>query len=377
MRARTGGAYDDDVGIFLRHLFVDDLETLAELRRDALLVAQTEVLEVEGGGVSLVGTHLGPFAGGGVAVGPLDEVDSLADPLVHLVHGDDVLGLPTHAPAAVGALTADAARQDGQRLHAEVLAELEVLIVAQSAALVVAPGVLQLTTLLAGTDGGLPAVGVPEAVATAVHHAAAGEAHELRVEVGEGLCEVFAQAVTLIGVLGHERDLVDVDDAHIQRENLQHSMLRVFGWREHGLVFLPAAAAGVDGGFSKELRVAAPSLWFDEDDAQTRCEGGVLSLQRVCLLELRHAQEHREIVLRAGLHGDAVEAVVLQAEALPAFIVVVFLHSLGVQTHIGGVVGMQGIVHASLHPTGGVTRTHEAPRGAGSPAVAFDGTEFE
>ena len=378
MRARTGGAYDDDVGIFLRHLFVDDLETLAELRRDALLVAQTEVLEVEGGGVSLVGTHLGPFAGGGVAVGPLDEVDSLADPLVHLVHGDDVLGLPTHAPAAVGALTADAARQDGQRLHAEVLAELEVLIVAQSAALVVAPGVLQLTTLLAGTDGGLPAVGVPEAVATAVYHAAAGEAHELRVEVGKGLCEVLAQAVTLISVLGHERELVDVDDAHVQREHLQHCMLRVFGWREHSLVFLPVAAAGVDGGFSKELRVAAPSLLrFDEDDAQTRCEGGVLSLQGVCLLELRHAQEHGEVVLCAGLHGDAVEAVVLQTETLPTLIVVVLLHTLGVQTHVGGVVGMQGIVHASLHPTGGVTGTHEAPRGAGSPAVAFDGTEFE
>ena len=74
----------------------------------------------------------------------------------------------------------------------------------------ITPGVLQLTTRLLRTDGGLPTVGVPETVTTAMHHATAWEAHELRMEVSECLGEILTQAMTLIGILGHQRHHVDI-----------------------------------------------------------------------------------------------------------------------------------------------------------------------
>ena len=198
-----------------------------------------------------------------------------------------------------------------------------------------------------------------------MNHTTAGEAHELRIQVGQSLSQILAHTMTLIGVLGHQRNHVDIHLALIQHQNLQHGLLGLFRGSQHNLVFLPILAVYVDSSLGQQFRVLAPPLRLSQHHAD---------LFRIVV---HIAEESREIIFGPGLYGNAVEAIVLQAEALPAFIVVVFLHSLGVQTHIGGVVGMQGIVHASLHPTGGVTRTHEAPRGAGSPAVAFDGTEFE
>ena len=130
VRAGAGSTHDDDVGIFGRHLIIYILEAIGKRRRNLLFVAQSEVLQAEGLRVAGIGAHLGPFVGGGVAVGPLNEVDGFSYPLVHLAHGDDVLSLVLHAPAAVGSLTADATGQDRQWLHTQVLAELEVLIVA-------------------------------------------------------------------------------------------------------------------------------------------------------------------------------------------------------------------------------------------------------
>ena len=134
----------------------------------------------------------GPLVLSGVAVGPLYEVDGLADPLVHLRHRHHVLSLSLHIPTAVCSLAADTTGQDRQWLHAQVFAELEILEVTKTHALMVAPGVLQLTALFLRTDSGLPAVGVPEAVAAAVNYASAGETHELRLQVCKSLSEVLA-----------------------------------------------------------------------------------------------------------------------------------------------------------------------------------------
>ena len=68
----------------------------------------------------------------------------------------------------------------------------------------VTPCVLQLTALLLGTDCRLPTVGVPEPVTAAMNHAATGEAHELGMQGGKSLGEVFAETVSFIGIFWHQ-----------------------------------------------------------------------------------------------------------------------------------------------------------------------------
>ena len=150
-------------------------------------------------------THLSPFIRGRVAIGPFDEVDSLSYPLVHLAHRNDILCLcGVHIPTAIGTLTADTTGEDRQGLHAEVLTELEIFEITETHALMIAPGILQALTLLLRTDGGLPAIGIPEAVATTMNDTATGEAHELRLQVSQSLSEVLSEAMTLIGILRHQ-----------------------------------------------------------------------------------------------------------------------------------------------------------------------------
>ena len=153
--------------------------------------------------MTLFGTTASP-SGGGIAVSPFYEVESVLHPLVHLRHRHYILSLVAHTPTAVGALTRNAAGQDGQGSHPEVFAELEILVVTEAHRLVIAPSVLEMTTFVTRTDGGLPAIGVPESVASAMHDATAGEAQEFRLQVGKSLCEVLAQTVSFVSVLGHE-----------------------------------------------------------------------------------------------------------------------------------------------------------------------------
>ena len=76
-------------------------------------------------------THASPFRVD-VSVGPFNEVKCILYPLVHLRHGNNVLSLLLHAPTAIGSLARNTAGQDRQRLHAQVFAELEILVVTQS-----------------------------------------------------------------------------------------------------------------------------------------------------------------------------------------------------------------------------------------------------
>ena len=61
VRTRTGGTYDDNLGMSGCDLIINVLETLFELRRDALFVAEAEVLEVKGFRMSSLSTHARPF----------------------------------------------------------------------------------------------------------------------------------------------------------------------------------------------------------------------------------------------------------------------------------------------------------------------------
>ena len=119
VRTRTGRTHDDDLGMSFHHAFIDILEALDKLRRDLLLVTDTEVLQVEGLRMTGVSTHLRPFVRGRITVGPLDEVYTFVHPLVHLRHRHHVLSLcRPHVPATVGTLTAHTGGQDGYGLHA-------------------------------------------------------------------------------------------------------------------------------------------------------------------------------------------------------------------------------------------------------------------
>ena len=212
MRAGTGSTYNNDIGILGTNLVIYELETLLKLRGNLLLITKTQILEVEGLRMTGIGTNLTPL---GVCrtVSPLNQVKCLIGPLLHFLHGDCILSLCTHIPTAVGALATYAARQDGQRLHAGILAELEILKVSHLHALMVTPGILDTLTGLLGTYGCLPAVCIPESVTTAVNHATAGESHELGIQVNQCLSKVLTQTMALISILRIEGYHIDIHHA--------------------------------------------------------------------------------------------------------------------------------------------------------------------
>ena len=342
MRTRTGSTHDDNLGMSLRHTFIDILEALDKLGRDLLLVTDTEVLQVEGLRMTLVCTHLCPLILGRIAISPLDEVDSLSYPLVHLGHRHHILGLGRpHIPTTIGTLTAYATGQNGYRLHTEVLAELEVLIVAKGTTLVITPGVLQLAACLLRTDGGLPAVGIPEAVTTAMNHATAREAQELRLEIGQRLSQILTQTMALISILRHQRYHVDIHIACVQHQDLERSLLTGRFRREHCLILLPVVVVHVDDSLCQQLRIPGrPSLRL-LNEGDTHLFGTTVHI----------THKSREVILLTSLHRDTVETVVLQSEALPAFIVEVLLDTLGVKTHVGSIVRMNGILRTDQQIT--------------------------
>ena len=147
-----------------------------------------------------IGTNLTPL-GVSWTVGPLYQVKSLIGPLLHILHRNGILRLCTHVPTAVGTLAAYTARQNGQRLHACILAELEVLKVSHLHALMVTPCVLYALTCLLWADGCFPAICIPESVTTTMYHATAGESHELGIQINQRLSQVLTETMTLIGIL--------------------------------------------------------------------------------------------------------------------------------------------------------------------------------
>ena len=117
----------------------------------------------------------------------------------------------------------------------------------------VAPGVLLLSALLLGTDGFLPTVGVPEAVAAAVNHTAAGETEEFGMKSFERFSQVLAQAMTLVGVLWHQRDLVDIHHAEGEDQYAQRSVSAVGLCLQGAGVGVPLVAVNGEDGVGDDL----------------------------------------------------------------------------------------------------------------------------
>ena len=122
--------------------------------------------------------------------------------LPHLLHRDaallavgrhEVFGMVARASDA-GILAGHACGHDWQRFGTDVLAELEILEVAQTARLVVTPDVGRRFSGFQRADGLFPMIDVVHPSPCA-QTSAVGEADETRTDVGNGLRQVGAKPV--------------------------------------------------------------------------------------------------------------------------------------------------------------------------------------
>ena len=284
-------------------------------------------------------THLSPLVGSRIAVGPLDKVDALVYPLVHLAHRYYVLGLTLHAPTTVGTLTTYATRQNRQRLHTQILTELEVLKVSKTTTLVIAPCVLELTALPLWSDSGLPTIGIPEAIATTMNYASSRETHESWVKVGQCLSQILTQTMTLISILRHQRYYINIHIASGEYQYLQSSILAVGIRSEHRLKLFPVLIIHIKGSLCQEFWI----LWWPTLYGLYQYNTNLLGITNYV------AHKSREIVLLASLYRDTVETVVLYADTCPTSIVVILLSTLDVEAHVVGIVRMNRILYTWLH----------------------------
>ena len=101
----SDGATDLDVRVLGTDGLADHLITLLEDGGDDILVANADILQVEGLGMTCVSTHLRPFRSGRVAIGPVDEVEQFLDIGWHILHGDASL-LASNALAVIAGVLA-------------------------------------------------------------------------------------------------------------------------------------------------------------------------------------------------------------------------------------------------------------------------------
>ena len=295
------GTTDPDVRILLSDGLADHLIALLEDRRDDILVADADILQVERLGMSRLCPHLRPLRGGRVPVGPLDHRQQLLDVCRHLRHGDAPL-LSTDAVAVISTvLTRHPRRQHGQRLRPDILTELEILIESQSACLVIVPDVEVRLALFQRPYGVVPVVDVRQPLS--VTHAAPWEPHELRLQRRDGLRQILAQSVLAAheGLLREETHHVDARPLRLQAYQSQSRLVTGHLRRERRLVALPVVTLRLHLRLSDHRAERVHEL-HDE-----------VLLQRSPVVARPHVpDEHREVILRPLLHGDAVPALVVE-----------------------------------------------------------------
>ena len=179
---------------------LEDVVEVGDILRPYVLVAYLDILQGEGSGVSGLGAHLGPLVAGGVGQGVVDGIAEVLDDGIHV-------GIAAHEVAvAHGARHAGVVDEHG--IHAEVLAELQELMVAHAPGGAIAPHVPFAAARHRVAQRLLPAHAV--FIGGAFHDAASGPAHEFRVQIHQHLGHVGALSVlaALEGVLWEERDVV-------------------------------------------------------------------------------------------------------------------------------------------------------------------------
>ena len=201
----AGGDDCLDVRILLLDCRRDELEA-GEVVPSAVLVSDSDVVELERLRVSGLRSDFSPFARGG-SRRPLNHVERvLRVPFV--VACRRFLAVVAHSHA-----------QDRNRLGVQVLAEPEILVESDSVRLLVgnesSPEVRGLLPLLDRPHRVLPLVAVRQEVS--VYDAAAGEADECRVHGFEHLRQILSESVrlVLVDVRHEERDEIHVDFARL------------------------------------------------------------------------------------------------------------------------------------------------------------------
>ena len=344
------GAYHFYFRVRSGHGVVDFVEALGKHRSNHILIADAYVFEVERLGMAGLGAESTPSGGAGVAVGVFYQVEHILNVGVHLLHRNAAL-LAVGGGEGVAVvrrvarvLAGDASGHHRERLGTDVLAEKEIFMVAQAAGLVISPEVTKRLARLKRTDGALPVVDVVDTVA--VGHAAAGKAHEARMEVGERLRQVGAEAVAapLEGVAREERNHVEMQLVGCRRDEHKPAAGGGFRRRKRGLVLLPSFSLGRErsGGENVAERVA-------QFDAEPQGLGAGAE-----------ARAQRKVVFLTLLQGDTVEAAI--AECLP------------LEHGIVRIVGVDGIVGGDLRTSGGIVGM---PGGSGRPLAAVVGVIFE
>ena len=314
---RADGATYLNIGIALADGLADHLIAIFEDGADDVLVADAQILQMEGLGMACVGTHTGPLVGGGVGIGPLDEMAQFVDIGRNLIHRNASL-LSTNTLGVGGRVLAGyAGSQHGQGLSADVFAKLEILEEAQSACLMVIPDVEVGLALLQQTHGVLPMIDIVETLS--VRHASAREAHELRMQGGNGLGQVLTHTVlaTFEGVLREERDHIHAHVSCLQGYDDQPGLVVGGCGSEHGGILFPVAGTCLERALGQHIAVLSDQ-------------------QNVKVLLLSASEDiHGEIVFFAHFNGDSVPSFVPQG--------------VRPQQCIVRIVGMQGMLGSNLY----------------------------
>ena len=330
----AAGTDEFNLGMHLADGIHEDLQTLGEslvVLVVPLLIAHTQVLQVEGGGVSHFGTQGSPLVLGRVAVGKLDEVDAVIDVGLEVFDGHVNLLLVADV---VLELTAHAHVQHGKRFCTNLLRQTEILVEAQSVTLEivgvvtagegVVPAVLVQRTVLYRAYRVLPLVARGQ-VGT-LHDASSGEAEHAGLHVEECLCQVLAHTVliSIVRIDGEEADVLQVSGHAAVTPYAQVGSLYGLAGLQHEGVFFPLLARYLNAAVAQFLVLSHGGIIY-----QVNPYLGVAAFGTAC--------PNCESVCRPLLQSHAEESVVLNHGVL----VVV---SRGSQTYIMGILVEGAIV---------------------------------
>ena len=266
-----------------------------------LLVANTQILEVERSGMTHLCAERAPF-GVGSAVGKLYQVEGVLDIRLQFLHGDVSLRI------VILELAGQTATQDRERLRTNYFTQEEEFVEAQAIALEVVreeavrecvlPSVFIYGAVLYGTNTVLPVITGFQVCS--FHYTSAGEAENAGMEVCEGLCKVLAEDA-FEGVSWNERYVLKVHcSPGILQEDAQYSLgisnLRL----EFHLVFLPRRTRHIDCLLYEEL-----VLTHRRGVCKFYADGAFTSV--------RHPGPDAEIVGFACLHAYPEESFVVKA----------------------------------------------------------------
>ena len=201
---------------------------------------------------------------------------------------------------------------------------------------------------------------VPEAVTTTMNYTTAREAHELWVKSLKSLCKILAKTMTVVSILWHERNHIYIEITLVEKENLEVCLLAISVCSKLSTIFLPASTICVNLCLSENLVVLA-------------CKNHSYLLG----IAFNATEENREVVLSTRLDVHSEVTFVQHTNTCPAIKVIVMTDALSIDSHVGWVVWVDGIIHARLDETGRMSRADKLPVSTRSPSVTLCRTVFE